>query len=95
MGRWQKDKRNLLFFTDDHGVQGLVLLNHHQSYLCEFCENVTLFANGVNKVLKDKFPTSPHDIVETFSCSSTRHYIYELAAKSVLLLILIFKTIWK
>ena len=30
MGRWQKDKRNLLFFTDDHGVQGLVLLNHYQ-----------------------------------------------------------------
>ena len=32
MGRYQKDKRNLSFFTDDHGVQGLVLLNHHHDY---------------------------------------------------------------
>ena len=41
------------------------------------CENVTLLATGVNKVLKDKLPTSPHDIVEKFSCSSTRHCMYD------------------
>ena len=45
--------------------------------LCELCENVTLLATGVKKVLKDKFPTSPHDIVEKFSCSSTRHCMYD------------------
>ena len=38
---------------------------------------MTLFATGVNKVLKDKLPTSPHDIVEKFSCSSTRHCMYD------------------
>ena len=47
------------------------------SCLCELCENVTLLATGVNKVLKDKLPTSPHDIVEKFSCSSTRHSMYD------------------
>ena len=47
------------------------------SCLCELCENVTLLATGVNKVLKDKLPTSPHDIVEKFSCSSTRHCMYD------------------
>ena len=41
------------------------------------CEDVTLLATGVNKVLKDKLPTSPHDIVEKFSCSSTRHCMYD------------------
>ena len=45
--------------------------------LCELCENVTLLATGVNKVLKDKLPTSHHDIVENFSCSSTRHCMYD------------------
>ena len=38
---------------------------------------MTLLATGVNKVLKDKLPTSPHDIVEKFSCSSTRHCMYD------------------
>ena len=47
------------------------------SCLCELCENVTLLATGVNKVLKDKLPTSPHNIVEKFSCSSTRHSMYD------------------
>ena len=47
------------------------------SCLCELCENVTLLATGVNKVLKDKLPTSPHDIVEKFSRSSTRHCMYD------------------
>ena len=41
------------------------------------CEDVTLLATGVNKVLKDKLPTLPHDIVEKFSCSSTRHCMYD------------------
>ena len=45
--------------------------------LCELCENVTLLATGVNKVLKDKLPMSPHDILEKFSCSSTRHCMYD------------------
>ena len=43
------------------------------SCLYELCENVTLLATGVNKVLKDKLPTSPHDTVEQASCSSTRY----------------------
>ena len=47
------------------------------SCLCELCENVTLLATGVNKVLKDKLPTLPHDIVGKFSCSSTRHCMYD------------------
>ena len=47
------------------------------SFLCELCENVTLLATGVNKVLKDKLPTSPHNIVEKFSCSSTRYSMYD------------------
>ena len=46
------------------------------SSLCELCENVSLLATGVNKVLKDKLPTSPHDIVK-FSCSSSRHSMYD------------------
>ena len=37
------------------------------SYLCELCENVTLLATVVNKGLKEKLPTSPHDIVKKFS----------------------------
>ena len=45
--------------------------------LCELCKNVTLLTTGVNKVLKDKLPSSPHDIVEKFSCSSTRHFMYD------------------
>ena len=32
---------------------------------------MTLLATGVNNVLKDKLPTSPHDIVKKFSCSSS------------------------
>ena len=47
------------------------------SCLCELCENVTFLATDVNKVLKDKLPTSPHDIVEKFSRSSTRHCMYD------------------
>ena len=47
------------------------------SCICELYENVTLLATYVNKVLKDKLPTSPHDIVEKFSCSSTRHCMYD------------------
>ena len=47
------------------------------SCLFELCENVNFLATGVNKVLKDKFPTSAHDIVEKFSCSSTRHGMYD------------------
>ena len=38
---------------------------------------MTLLATGVNKVLKDKLPISPHDILEKFSCSSTRHCMYD------------------
>ena len=38
---------------------------------------MTLLATGVNKVLKNKLPTSLHDIVETFSYSSTRHCMYD------------------
>ena len=34
---------------------------------------------SVNKVLKDKL--SPHDIVEKFSCSNTRHYMYDASCK--------------
>ena len=49
---------------------------HQWFCLCELCENVTVLATGVNKVLKDKLPTSPHDIVEKFSCSGTRHCMY-------------------
>ena len=45
------------------------------------CENVTLFATGVNKVLKYKLPTSPHHIVEKFSCSSTRHCVYDASCE--------------
>ena len=48
------------------------------SYLCELCENVTLLATGINKVLKDKLPMSSHDIMEKFSCSSSsKHYMYD------------------
>ena len=65
------------------------------SCLCELCENVTLLATGVNRVFKDKFPTSPHDIVEKFSCSSTRHCMYDACCKICSSLISIFQTIWK
>ena len=34
---------------------------------------------SVNKVLKDKL--SPHDIVEKFSCSNTRHYMYDASCE--------------
>ena len=48
------------------------------SYLCELCENVTLLATGINKVLKDKLPMSSHDIMKKFSCSSSsKHYMYD------------------
>ena len=47
------------------------------SCLCELCQNVTLLATGVNKVLKDKLATSHHDIVEKFSCSSSRHCMHD------------------
>ena len=66
------------------------------SCLCELCVNVTLLTTGVYKVLKDKLPTSPHDTVQKFSCSSTRHCIYDGCCKIFyLLLISIFQTIWK
>ena len=60
------------------------------SFLCELCENVTLLATGVNKVLKDKLPMwrSLLAVVPDNACTM-------LPAKSVLLLISIFQTIWK
>ena len=60
------------------------------SCLCELCENVTLLATGVNKVLKDKLPMwrSLLAVVPDIACTM-------LPAKSVLLLISIFQTIWK
>ena len=51
------------------------------SCLCELCDNVTLLTTGVYKVLKDKLPTSPHDTVKKFSCSSTRHCMYDGCCK--------------
>jgi len=39
------------------------------SCLCEICENACLLAKGINKYLKLKLPTTPHDLVERFSCS--------------------------
>ena len=42
---------------------------------------MTLLATGVNKVLKDKLSTPPHDIVEKLSCSSTRHRMYNTCCK--------------
>ena len=38
------------------------------SCLCEICENACLLAKGINKHLKLKLPTTPHDLVERFSC---------------------------
>ncbi|XP_066916722.1 uncharacterized protein [Clytia hemisphaerica] len=38
------------------------------SCLCEVCENACLLAKGVNKSLKLKLPTNPHDLVEKYSC---------------------------
>ena len=63
------------------------VLKLHKEYVCnrdipqwsrlrELCENVTLLDTGVNKTLKDKLPMSRHDVVEKFSCSSTRHCMY-------------------
>ena len=45
----------------------------HLSCLCEICENTSLLARGLNRQkrkLKEKFPTSPHDLLEMFSCNS-------------------------
>ena len=49
--------------------------------LCELCENVVLLSTGVKEVLKDKLPTSLHDIVEKFSCNSTSHCMYDVCCK--------------
>ena len=40
------------------------------SCLCEVCENVCLFAKGINKSLKLKLPTNPHDLIELCYCDS-------------------------
>ena len=40
------------------------------SCLCEVCENVCLFARGINKKLKLSLPTNPHGLVEENSCDS-------------------------
>ena len=47
------------------------------SCLCELCQNVILLATSVYKVLKDKLATSHHDIVEKFSCSSSKHCMHD------------------
>ena len=39
------------------------------SCLCEICENACLLAKGINKHLKFDLPTTPHGLVEKFSCS--------------------------
>ena len=40
------------------------------SCLCKVCENVCLFAKGINKSLKLKLPTNPHDLIELCSYDS-------------------------
>jgi len=40
------------------------------SCLCEVCENACLLAKGINKSLKLKLPTNPHDLVEKYSCNA-------------------------
>ena len=39
------------------------------SCLCEICKNACLLAKGINKHLKFNLPTTPHGLVEKFSCS--------------------------
>ena len=51
------------------------------SCLCELCEDVTFLATGVNRILKYKLPLPLHDMAETFSCSSTRHCMYDACCK--------------
>lgn len=41
------------------------------SCLCEICENITLFAKGVNKSLKLNLANNPHTLVEENSCDSS------------------------
>ena len=43
------------------------------SCLCEICENVVLLVAGLNKRLPrdQRLPSSPHDLVERFSCNSS------------------------
>ena len=41
----------------------------HGSCLCEICENTTLLAKGLNKVLENSIPSNPHDLVEKFACN--------------------------
>ena len=41
------------------------------SCLCEVCENVCLLAKGINKSCKLNLAVNPHDLVESFSCTST------------------------
>lgn len=41
------------------------------SCLCEVCENICLFARGINKNLKLSLPVDPHTLVEENSCDST------------------------
>ena len=47
------------------------------SCLCDACENVSLLANGINKLLPSKVPTSPHDIVEEFSCCNSKSCMFD------------------
>lgn len=41
----------------------------HGSCLCEICENTTLLAKGLSKVLENSLPTNPHDLVEKVACN--------------------------
>lgn len=41
----------------------------HGSCLCEICENATLLAKALNKVLENPIPSNPHDLVEKFACN--------------------------
>ena len=40
------------------------------SCLCEVCENICLFARGINKHIKLSLPVDPHTLVEENSCDS-------------------------
>ena len=47
----------------------------HTSCLCEICRNSSLCAKGLNnreKIFREMFPTSPHGLVEKFSCNSDK-----------------------
>lgn len=41
----------------------------HGFCLCEICENATLLAKALNKVLENPIPSNPHDLVEKFACN--------------------------